>query len=77
MLGLGIGPSGPLHTRAKGRDHEIVRAQKEVLKSRPKTPPKSCSVVMHPQVYYEVTCEQTLNQMLFQRFFFIHVRPLT
>ena len=24
--------SGPLHTRAKGRDHEIVRAQKKVSK---------------------------------------------
>jgi hypothetical protein len=41
---------GPLHTRAKSRDHEIVRAQKKVSKGRPNTPPKSCSVVMDPQV---------------------------
>ena len=26
---------GPLHTRAKSRDHEIVRAQKKVSKGRP------------------------------------------
>ena len=41
---------GPLHTRAKSRDHEIVRAQKKVPKGRPNTPPNSCSVVTHPQV---------------------------
>jgi len=41
---------GPLHTRAKSRDHEIVRAQKKVSKGRPNTPPKSCSVVTDPQV---------------------------
>jgi hypothetical protein len=33
--------SVPLHTRAKSRDHEIVRAQKEVIKGPPNTPPKS------------------------------------
>ena len=43
--------SGPLHTRAKSRDHEIVRAPKQVSKGRrPKTPSKSCSVVTDPQV---------------------------
>ena len=41
---------GPLHTRSKSHDHEIVRAQKNVSKDRPKTPPKSCSVVMGYQV---------------------------
>ena len=41
---------GPLHTRIKSRDHEIVRAQKKVSKGRPNTPSKSCSVVMDPQV---------------------------
>jgi hypothetical protein len=41
---------GPLHTRAKCRDHEIVRAQKKVSEGRPNTPPKSCSVVTNPQV---------------------------
>jgi hypothetical protein len=41
---------GPLHTRAKSRDHEIVRAQKKVSKGCPKTPPRSCNVVMDPQV---------------------------
>ena len=41
---------GSLHTRAKSRDHGIVRARKKVSKRRPKTPPKSCSVVTGPQV---------------------------
>ena len=36
--------------RATSHDHEIVRAQKKVSKGRPKAPPKSCSVVMDPQV---------------------------
>ena len=37
---------GLLCTRAKGRDHEIVIAQKKVSKDCPKTPLKSCIVVM-------------------------------
>ena len=37
---------GPLRTRAKSCDHEIVRAWKKVLECQPKTPSKSCSVVM-------------------------------
>ena len=41
---------GPLHTRAKSRDHDIVRAQKKVSKGRPNTPPTSCSVVTDPRV---------------------------
>ena len=41
---------GPLHTRAKSRDHEIVRAKNKVSKGRPKTPPKSCNVAMDPQM---------------------------
>ena len=41
---------GPLHTQAKSRDREIVRAQLKASKGRPKTPPKSCSVVTYPQV---------------------------
>jgi hypothetical protein len=41
---------GPLHTRAKSRDHEIVRAQKKVSKGRPNTPPKSYIVVTDLQV---------------------------
>ena len=40
----------PLHTWAKSRDHEIVRAQKKVLKGCPTTPPKSCSLVMDLRV---------------------------
>jgi hypothetical protein len=32
---------GPLHTRAKSRDHEIVIAQKTVSKGHPMTLPKS------------------------------------
>jgi hypothetical protein len=39
-----------LHTRPKGRNHEIVRAQKKVSEGRPKSPPKSCSVVTYSQV---------------------------
>ena len=34
----------------KSRDHAIRRAQKKVFKGRPKTPPKSCSVITDPQV---------------------------
>ena len=56
---------GPLHTQAKCRDHEIVRAQKKVSKGRPKIPPKSCSVVTDPQVLCEVMCDRVLNQMLY------------
>jgi hypothetical protein len=37
---------GPLHTWAKSRDHEIVRAQKKVSKSCPNTSLTSYSVVM-------------------------------
>ena len=44
------GALGPFHTRAKSRDHEIVRAQKKVFKCRPNSPPKSCSVVTDPEV---------------------------
>ena len=40
---------GPLHTWAKSRDHEIVRAQKKVSKGRPKTRLKSCSEITGPQ----------------------------
>jgi hypothetical protein len=29
---------GPLHTRAKSRDHRIVRAQRKVSRGRPNTP---------------------------------------
>ena len=42
ILGIEVALSwvlGPLHTRAKSHDHEIVRAQKGVSKGRPKTPP--------------------------------------
>ena len=41
---------GSLHTRAKSRDHEIVRARKRVSKGRPKIPPTSCGVVTDPRV---------------------------
>ena len=58
--------SGPLHTRAKSRDHEVVRAPKKVSKGCSKTPSKSCSVVTGFQVYCEVIGDQALNQMLFQ-----------
>ena len=41
---------GPLHAQAKSRDRDGVRAQMEVSKGRPNTPPTSCSVVTGPQV---------------------------
>ena len=41
---------GSLHTRAKSRDNEIVRAQKKVSNGVSQAPPKSCSVVTDPQV---------------------------
>ena len=41
---------GPLHTRAKSRDQEIVRAQKKVSKGHPKASPKSWIVVTDLQV---------------------------
>jgi hypothetical protein len=50
----------------KSRDREIVRTQKEVSKGRPNTPPNSCSVLTNPQVYCEVMCNRSFNQMLFQ-----------
>ena len=64
----------PLHTRAKSRDHEFVRAQKKVSKGRPNTPPKSSSVVTDPLVSCEVICNRALNQMLFQ-WISIHAGP--
>jgi hypothetical protein len=39
-----------LHTQAKSRDHEIVRAQMKVSRGHPNTPPILCSVVTDPQV---------------------------
>ena len=48
---------GPLHTRAKSRDHDIVRAPKKVSQGRPKSPPTSCSVVTDPRVQCEVLCD--------------------
>ena len=42
--------SGPCHTKAMTRDHEIVRAQKKVSKGHPKTLPKSRSVITDPRV---------------------------
>jgi hypothetical protein len=40
FIGLAFTTLGSLHTQAKSRDHEIVRAQKKVSKCHPKTPPK-------------------------------------
>ena len=51
------GNLGPLHTRAKSYDYEIVRAQQKVCKGHPKTPSKSCSVGGDPQVWCEVICD--------------------
>ena len=53
-----------------------MRAQKKVSKGRPKTPPKSWSVVTDLQVQCEVICDRALNQMLFQ-WISIHVGPHT
>ena len=61
--------SRPLHTRAKSRDQEIVRGQKEVSKGCPKWPPKTYSVVTDPQVQREVICDQALNEYQFMQAF--------
>ena len=55
---------GPLHTRAKSCDHEIVRAQKKVSKGRPNTPPISRSVKS-----YVIGCSTKcyFNEFLFMR----------
>ena len=53
---------GPLRTRAKSRDHEIVRTQKKW----PKAVPKTWNVVTGPQVKCEDICDRALTQMLFQ-----------
>ena len=51
MRVLRVQTLGPLHTRAKSRDHECCESLKgSESKGRPKTPPKSCNVVMDPQV---------------------------
>jgi hypothetical protein len=51
-VGMGMGTQcwALLHTRAKSRDHDIVRAQKKVSEGHPKTPPKSCNMVTDLQV---------------------------
>jgi hypothetical protein len=67
---------GPLHTRAKSRNHESVGAQKKVSNGRSKTRPISCGLVTDSQVECEVICDRTLNQMLFQETSF-HVDPHT
>ena len=56
--------------------NEIVRAQMKVSKGRPKTLPKSRSVVTDPQVYCEAICDRALDQMLFQSIS-IHAGPHT
>ena len=56
--------------RAKSRDRGIVRAQEKVPNGRRKTPPKSWSVVVDPQVLCEVICDQVLNQLLFSMNFY-------
>jgi hypothetical protein len=61
-----------LHTRAKSRDHEIVRAERKVSKGHPKTPPKSCSVswTLKCNVKSYVTGPSTkcyLNEFLFMQ----------
>ena len=53
-------------TRAKSRDHEIMRAQKKVFKGRPNTPSESCYfngfifmwVFTHDKIEYTNSCEQ-------------------
>jgi hypothetical protein len=45
-----VDTEGPLHTRAKSRDHEIVGAKRKCPMAVPRPPPKSCSVVTDPQV---------------------------
>ena len=64
MVSLRHSYLGPRHTRAKSRDHGIVRAQKKVPKGHPNAPPNSCSVKSY------VTGPSTkcyFNELLFMR----------
>ena len=48
LVAITLNTSSPgtlIHTRAKSRDYEILRAQKKVSKGHPKSPPESRSVV--------------------------------
>ena len=58
---------GPLHTRAKSRDHDRnCESRKKVSEGRPKTPPNSCNVITDRQATCEVVCNRAPHQMLFQ-----------
>ena len=53
LLSVGFSLTSPPIFRAtshKSRDREIVRAQKDISKGRPKALPESCRVVTGPQV---------------------------
>ena len=67
---------GPLHTRAKSHDHEIVRAQKKLSKGSPKTPPKSCIVVTDLQVYVKSYMTGPSTKCYFNDFLFMWVLKL-
>jgi hypothetical protein len=56
--------SRPLHTHPKSRDHETMRAQKEVSKGRPKTLPKPCIVVTDPLTF---TFESKVSRDVFKK----------
>ena len=64
---------GPLHTQAKSRDHEIVRAQKKVFKCHPKTPSKSCSVVTDPNCSVKSYVIMPSTRCYFNEFLFMWV----
>ena len=84
IFGLMQAPGYQFENWAKGHFRHTPRAvtmklwepQRKVSKGRPKTPPKSCGVVMDSRVQCEVIRDRGLDQMLF-RWISIHVGPHT
>ena len=64
---------GPLHTRAKSRDHEIVSAQKKVSKGRLQTPPKSSSAVTYLKCSVKPCVTKPSTKCYFNEFLFMQV----
>ena len=61
---------GPLHTRAKSRDHEILRAQKKVSKGHPRHLPNQVVVWSRIMQSYVTGPQQNVISMNF-----IHAGP--
>ena len=57
---------GPFGIQGQEPRPKNCESPKEVSKDRPKTLPKSCSVVTGSRLWCEGICDWALNQMLFQ-----------